>query len=59
MPETKKQKAMRETLERIATMPISKAFDLDDRGRIKSGSNAYGPQWAAWHFQELAKRAIQ
>jgi hypothetical protein len=59
MPETKKQKAMRQTLGKIATMPLSKQFDLDERGEIKSGSNAYGPQWAAWHFQELAKRAIQ
>ena len=59
MGETKKQKAMREALEKIASMPLSKGYEYDERGRIKSGSNSYGPGWAARHFQELAKRTLQ
>lgn len=47
-----------EALETIATMPLSKGFEYDERGRIKHGSNSYGPGWAAWHFQQLARAAL-
>jgi hypothetical protein len=47
-----------DVLRKIAEMPLSKDFDYDERGEIVSGSNSYGPNWAAWHFQQLAKQFL-
>lgn len=47
--------AAESVLKEIAEMPLSKDFDKDERGSIKSGSRSWGPAWPAWHFQEKAK----
>lgn len=46
-------------LKEIAEMPLSKDFDKDERGRIKSGSRSWGVGWSAWHFQEKARAHLR
>lgn len=48
-----------EVLREIATMPLSKDWERDQFGEIKSGSQSYGPAWAAWYFQERAKKWLR
>jgi hypothetical protein len=49
---------MERVLRKIATMPLSQDFETGDRGRIKNGAMSWGPAWAAWHFQELARSVL-
>ena len=58
MRETKVQRAMRLAIEEIAAMPLSKDFEYDRFGEIKPGSSSYGPNYAASHFQRLARAAL-
>lgn len=45
-----------QVIEDIAKFPLSKGFDYDDRGRILSGSNSYGPGYAAFRNQRFAQQ---
>lgn len=45
-----------QVIQDIAGFPLSKEFDCDDRGRILSGSNSYGPAYAAFRNQQFAQQ---
>ncbi|WP_398473604.1 hypothetical protein [Tardiphaga sp.] len=40
----------------IRDTPTSKALDVDKFGELRG--NSYGPGWAAWHFQNVAREAL-
>jgi hypothetical protein len=49
--------AARKALTTIRDTPTSKSAPVDKFGEMTSGSS-YGPGWAAWHFQNVARNAL-
>ncbi len=48
-----------ELIRYIAEMPLSRDFEYDKFGEIKSGSRSYGTGWSAWHFQQIAREWVR
>lgn len=48
-----------QVIENIASFPLVKDLEYDERGAIKSGSSSYSEKYSAWRNQRFAKQWLE